>query len=151
MPSIHFRKTVDASPDHVYEALATQDGLAGNWTDQLDVPEEQGGIARFGFGPDWSKTLELRIETLEPGRRVEWTPVAGFPGWIGTSITWDLEPAEGGGTVVQFTHGGWPEEAAEGEMAMCGFTWAMIIDRLARQVAAGDRAPYFRAGEPLPR
>ena len=80
MPSIHFRKTVDAPPEDVYAALATQEGLAGNWTDQLEVPEETGAVARFGFGPDWAKTLELRIDALEPGRRVEWTPVGGFPG-----------------------------------------------------------------------
>lgn len=151
MPSIHFRKTVDASPGEVYAALATQEGLAGNWTDQLEVPEERGAVARFGFGPDWAKTLEVRIDALEPERRVQWTPVAGFPGWIGTSIVWALEPAEDGGTVVHFTHRGWPEEAAEGEMAMCGYTWAMIIDRLARQVARGERAPYFVATQPLPR
>jgi uncharacterized protein YndB with AHSA1/START domain len=151
MPSIHFRTTVAGSPDDVYRALATEEGLAGNWTDQLDVPEDTGGVARFGFGPDWDKTLELRIDALEPGRRIEWTPVGGFPGWIGTSIAWDLEPADGGGTVVHFTHGGWPEAAAEGEMAMCGYTWAMIIERLARQVAAGERAPYFTAAAPLPR
>jgi uncharacterized protein YndB with AHSA1/START domain len=150
MPSIHFRRTVDAPPDEVYAALATQDGLAGNWTDQLEVPEQTGGVARFGFGPDWAKTLEVRIDALDPGRRVEWSPVGGFPGWIGTSITWTLEPADDGGTVVHFTHGGWPDQAAEGEMAMCGYTWAMIIDRLARQVAGGERMPYFRAGEPLP-
>ena len=151
MPSIHFRKTVDAPPEEVYAALATQDGLAGNWTDQLEVPEQTGGVARFGFGPDWAKTLEVRIDALDPGRRVEWRPVGGFPGWVGTAITWTLEPADDGGTVVHFTHEGWPDEAAGGEMAMCGYTWAMIIDRLARQVAGGERAPYFRAGEPLPR
>jgi hypothetical protein len=123
MPSILFRTTVDAHPDQVYAALATQDGLAGNWTDQLEVPEETGAVARFGFGPDWDKTLELRIDALDPGD---------------------------GGTVVHFTHGGWPEQAADGEMAMCGYTWAMIINRLARQVARGERAPYFKAGEPLP-
>src|SRR5215216_841010 len=77
MPSIHFRTTVDAPADDVYAALATQDGLAGNWTDQLEVPEQTGDVARFGFGPDWAKTLELRIDALEPGRRVEWTPVGG--------------------------------------------------------------------------
>jgi uncharacterized protein YndB with AHSA1/START domain len=151
MPSIHFRKTVDASPQEVYDALATQDGLAGNWTDQLEVPDQTGAVARFGFGPDWAKTLEVRIDALEPGRRVVWTPVGGFPGWIGTSIAWVLEPAEDGGTVVHFTHGSWPDAAADGEMAMCGYTWAMIIDRLAAQVARGDRAPYFFAGAPLPR
>jgi uncharacterized protein YndB with AHSA1/START domain len=151
MPSVHFRKTVEASPDDVYEALATQAGLAGNWTDQLEVAEEPGGVARFGFGPDWAKTLEVRIDALEPGRRVEWTPVGGFPGWVGTSIAWELEPADDGGTVVHFRHGGWPEQAADGEMAMCGYTWAMIIERLAAQVAGGERAPYFTAGAPLPR
>jgi uncharacterized protein YndB with AHSA1/START domain len=150
MPSIHFRKTVDASPDEVYAALATEMGLAGNWTDQLEVPEETGAVARFGFGPDWAKTLEVRIDALEPGRRVEWTPVGGFPGWIGTSITWELEPT-GDGTVVHFSHRGWPEGEADGEMAMCGYTWAMIIDRLGAQVERGERTPYFTAGAPLPR
>jgi uncharacterized protein YndB with AHSA1/START domain len=151
MPSIHFRKTIDAAPEAVYDALATQDGLAGNWTDQLEVPEAAGEIARFGFGPDWAMTLEVRIEALEPGRHVEWVPVGGFPGWIGTSISWDLEPAEDGGTIVHFSHRGWPDAAADGEMAMCGYTWAMIIDRLAAQVERGQRAPYFAAGAPLPR
>src|SRR5215216_2453533 len=77
MPSIHFRKTVDAEPDEVYAALTTEEGLAGNWTDQLEVPEQTGEVARFGFGPDWAKTLDVRIDALEPGRRVEWTPVGG--------------------------------------------------------------------------
>jgi uncharacterized protein YndB with AHSA1/START domain len=151
MPGIHFRKTVDADPEAVYDALATQEGLAGNWTDQLAVPEEPGEVARFGFGPDWAKQLEVRIDALEPGRRIVWTPVGGFPGWVGTSIEWELTRAEGGGTVVQFRHTGWPEDAADGEMAMCGYTWAMIIDRLAAQVADGRREPYFTAGAPLPR
>jgi uncharacterized protein YndB with AHSA1/START domain len=151
MPGIHFRTTVDASPDEVYEALATQEGLAGNWTDQLEVPEQTGAVARFGFGPDWAKALEVRIDALEPGQRVEWTPVGGFPGWIGTSISWELEPAEDGGTVVHFRHTGWPDDAADGEMAMCGYTWAMIISRLGAQVARGERAPYFTATAPLPR
>jgi uncharacterized protein YndB with AHSA1/START domain len=151
MPSIHFRRTVDAAPDDVYRALATQEGLAGNWTDQLDVPEATGATARFGFGPDWAMVLEVRIDALEPGRRVVWTPTGGFDGWIGTTIEWELEPAEDGGTVVHFRHTGWPEAAADGEMAMCGYTWAMIIDRLAGQVAGGERAPYFALGTPLPR
>jgi uncharacterized protein YndB with AHSA1/START domain len=145
MPSIHFQTTVAAPPADVYRALATQDGLAGNWTDQLEVPEEPGGIARFGFGPDWDLTLEVRIDALEPGRRVVWTPVGGFPGWVGTTITWDLEPAPDGGTVIHFRHADWPAAEADDEMARCGYTWAMIIDRLTGQVARGERAPYFSA------
>jgi uncharacterized protein YndB with AHSA1/START domain len=76
MPDIRFRTTIAAPPEAVYEALATQDGLAGHWTDQLDVREEAGAIARFGFGPGWHMTREVRIDALEPGRRVVWTPVA---------------------------------------------------------------------------
>jgi len=115
------------------------------------VPQEPGSVASFGFGPDWAKTLELRVDALEPGRRVEWTPVGGFPGWIGTTIEWRLEPADEGGTTVHFAHSGWQDEQADGEMAMCGYTWAMIIDRLSAQTARGERAPYFTADAPLPR
>jgi uncharacterized protein YndB with AHSA1/START domain len=151
MPSIQFSTTVDAPPDAVYEALATREGLAGHWTDQLDVPEQEGGTARFGFGPDWAQTLELRIDELDRGRAVVWTPIGGFPGWVGTSIAWRLEPGEDGGTVLHFSHTGWPEAEAGGEMARCGYTWAMIIDRLRAQLATGTRAPYFAAAAPLPR
>jgi len=28
---------------------------------------------------------------------------------------------------VKFEHGGWPDHAADGEMAMCGYTWAMSL------------------------
>ena len=151
MPAIHFRTTVDADPEAVYDALTTEQGLAGNWTDQLEVPQQTGEVARFGFGPDWAKTLELRIDALDPGRRVEWTPVGGFPGWVGTSITWDLAPADDGGTVVQFAHSGWQDEQSDGEMAMCGYTWAMIIERMSAQAAGAAHEPYFTAGAPLPR
>src|SRR5919112_114730 len=95
MPAIHFRTTVAAAPEVVYEALATEEGLAGHWTDQLEVPDRTGEIARFGFGPDWAQTLEVRIDALDPGRRVVWTPVGGFPGWVGTTIEWRLEPRHG--------------------------------------------------------
>jgi uncharacterized protein YndB with AHSA1/START domain len=151
MPDIHFRTTITAAPEAVYEALATEEGLAGHWTDQLEVPGRTGEIARFGFGPDWAQTLEVRIDALDPGRRVVWTPVGGFPGWVGTTIEWRLEPAGDGGTVVRFSHTGWPEAEADGEMAMCGYTWAMIIDRLSAQVGTGARAPYFAATAALPR
>ena len=151
MPSIHFSTTVDAPPEAVYEALTTADGLAGHWTDQLEVPEQERGAARFGFGPGWAQTLELRVDELEPGRSVVWTPTGGFPGWVGTSIRWRLEPGEDGGTVLSFRHTGWPEAQADGEMARCGYTWAMIIDRLRAQLATGTRAPYFAAAKPLPR
>jgi hypothetical protein len=33
--------------------------------------------------------------------------------------------------------------SADGEIAMCGYTWALIIDRLDAQVGRGERAPYF--------
>jgi len=74
MPAIHFRTTVDADPDRVHEALATQDGLAGNWTDQLEVPEQTGEpgraverrepqpVDRDGREPDQSHAQRLMVE-----------------------------------------------------------------------------------------
>jgi hypothetical protein len=52
---------------------------------------------------------------------------------------------------VHFEHTGWQDAQADSEMAMCAYTWAMIIDRLAAQASRGERAPYFTAGAPLPR
>jgi len=62
---------VAASPDVRYEALTGSAGLASFWTSDSQAEPVVGSIGRFGF-PSGSR-VELRIEELEPGRRVAWT------------------------------------------------------------------------------
>jgi hypothetical protein len=130
MPAIHFRTTVDAEPERVYDASRPRRASPATGPTSSRCPGKRAP------SPAWASALTgprrwrcASTSSSRPGA-CRWTPVGGFHGWIGTSITWRLEPADGGRTVVNFEHGGWPKQAADGEMAMCGYTWAMIIDRL---------------------
>src|SRR2546430_17128692 len=84
----------DADEGKIYEALSTSKGLASFWTADSHAEPKVGTTARFGFhGP----VLEMRVDELEPGKRVRGATEDGFPAWKGTTGTWALKPAKDGG------------------------------------------------------
>jgi uncharacterized protein YndB with AHSA1/START domain len=99
-----------AAPADVYDAIASPAGLRGWWTAGADGSDEVNGVFRLTFRPDhWT---EMRIDRLDPGRTVGWTCVAQHePGftptdeWVGTTISFTLEPTPTG-TVLRFAHHG---------------------------------------------
>ena len=48
-----------ASPDKVYDALTTVDGLAGWWTDDATGSADVGGVLEFRFVPRADQQLAL--------------------------------------------------------------------------------------------
>src|ERR1044072_2499082 len=80
-----------SSPDKVYDALTTVEGLAGWWTDDT----RGSGVDRGGLGG----------RAAEP---VAWRVVDGPDEWIGTTIDWDLRQ-DGDWTIVLFRHQDWKE------------------------------------------
>lgn len=125
MKSIFHRLLIKAPAAKVYEALTTQEGLAGWWTPETTAKPETGSVARFAFGPDYFK--EMRIEELEPASRVKWTCIKGYEDWLGTEITFELQPHEKG-TVLLFHHDGWKEYTPE--YASCSNDWALFLRSL---------------------
>ena len=69
--------TIDAPIPVVYMALTEQEGLAGWWTSDTVANPSVGSIAAFQFGDRHHNTM--RIEALEPNKRVEWTCLDGDP------------------------------------------------------------------------
>ena len=54
-----------SSPDKVYDALTTLDGLSGWWTSDTQGDREVGGVLEFRFGPGG---FDMKVLELEPGR-----------------------------------------------------------------------------------
>jgi uncharacterized protein YndB with AHSA1/START domain len=138
-PLMHMVK-IDADAKAIYEALSTAKGLASFWTADSHAEPKEGSIARFGFG---GPVLEMKVEELKPGDRVEWSTHAGFDAWKGTTVTWEIKPAKDGGHEVWFDHAGWPESLPARELASVNYTWGMVVGRLKEYAEKGKPVPYF--------
>jgi uncharacterized protein YndB with AHSA1/START domain len=133
---------IQAPPETVYEAVSTQQGLAGFWTADNDTRAEVGSVARFGF-PDAPVDLKMRVDQLEPGRRIVWSCLGDFPHWKGTTVRWDLRPKDGSGTMVLFQHAGWGEDYPDEEFAGVNFVWGQVVGRLKAYAETGRPQPFF--------
>lgn len=143
--SIALAVSVDAPPHHITDALCTAEGLASFWTTDSRAEPQPGSVARFGFG---GPELQLRIDQLDPGRRISWTCLSDFPmppgRWAGTTVTWDLTPGDSGVEVL-LQHGNWPEGIAQAELASTAYTWALVLTALKGYAETGKPQPVFAA------
>jgi uncharacterized protein YndB with AHSA1/START domain len=126
MADLKHQIDIEASPDQVYAALATSEGLAGWWTADAHAEETIGGKAEFGFNKR-AAVYRMTISELDPGKQVVWSCQGDNPEWAGTKLTWTITP-EGAGSVLRFTHGGW--KSASDFFAMCNSTWGELMNRL---------------------
>lgn len=134
--SICHRLLIKSPVETVFEALTTQKGLAGWWTPDTIAKPEIGSILKFSFGPDYFK--EIKLIELQPYSRVKWHCIKGFEEWIGTSLTFDLEP-NSKGCILFFRHSGWKDYTPG--FATCSFDWALFFRSLKRLCETGTGIP----------
>ncbi|WP_316809910.1 SRPBCC domain-containing protein [Pedobacter heparinus] len=135
--SICHRLLIEAPAEKVYAALTTQGGLAGWWTPETTAKAETGSVSRFAFGPTYFK--EMKIEELKPYSRVKWLCLHAYEEWIGTTLTFELEP-HARGSILLFHHDGWA--AYTPEFASCSYDWALFFRSLKSYCETGKGFPY---------
>ncbi len=135
--SICHRLLIEAPVEKIYSALTTQEGLAGWWTPETLAKPEVGSILRFSFGPDYVK--EMQVVELKPYSKVAWRCLKAFEEWIGTTLTFELEP-HAKGAVLSFRHDGWA--AYTNEFASCTYDWALFFRSLKFLCETGKGFPY---------
>ena len=136
--------SVNAPAGRITDALATTEGLASFWTTDSHAAAEAGSVARFGFG---GPELQMRIDQLDPGRRIAWTCLSDFPmppgHWAGTTVTWDLTPSGNGDVTVLLQHGNWPAPIGQADLAATAYTWALVLTALKGYAETGTPQPVF--------
>jgi uncharacterized protein YndB with AHSA1/START domain len=140
MADILHRVGIKSSPDDVYQALTTREGLAGWWTNNTQGESNVGDALRFRFaagGVDIGG-FEMKVLELHPAKRVLWQVVDGPAEWIGTKVSWDLKQ-EGDYAILLFKHGGWKEPVEF--MHHCSTKWAIFLMSLKSLVETGKGAP----------
>jgi uncharacterized protein YndB with AHSA1/START domain len=138
MVDILHRIGATASPEDVYAALTTIDGLAGWWTEDTQGDPSPGGVVRFRFAAAGGEGFDMRVLETVPGKLVLWEVVDGPEEWIGTQVRFDLSQ-EDGFTIVLFQHTGWTEPVVF--MHHCSTRWATYLMSLKRFVETGTGEP----------
>jgi uncharacterized protein YndB with AHSA1/START domain len=147
MADLHHQIDIAAPPEKIYEALATETGLKRWWTADTHADEKVGGVAEFGFGQR-SVVFRMRIEQLDPGRRVVWTCDGGHPEWKGTKLTWEIrrgatDPLSSDNvTTLRLRHSGWKE--ISDFYASCNSTWGELMWRLKDELEGRQPGPHWR-------
>jgi uncharacterized protein YndB with AHSA1/START domain len=136
MKSIYHRLLIQAPVEKVYEALTTQEGLAGWWTPDTIAKPETGSIAKFTFDNYFK---EMQIEELKPYSNVKWLCLKGYADWVGTKLNFELQPHDKR-TVLFFHHDGW--KAYTPEFASCSYDWALFFRSLKFLCETGKGFPY---------
>jgi uncharacterized protein YndB with AHSA1/START domain len=129
--------TLKASPDTVFDALTTTDGLAGWWT-PVTGDGLAGGELSFVFGP--GAFVTMRVDAAERGAGVHWTTLAcHLEDWVGTKVHFDLGEAPTGGTELRFRHEGLTPRLEC--FSDCKSGWDHFVPSLAAYVETGIGHP----------
>ena len=137
MPDILHKVGIKSvSPDHVYRALATIEGLAGWWTNDTRGKSKVGGVIQFRFG---AGGFDMKVLELQPLERVRWRVIEGPEEWIGTTIGFDIKRSDDW-TVVLFKHQGWKEPVEF--MHHCSTKWAVFLLSLKSFLESGKGTPW---------
>ena len=125
-----------SSPDDVYGALATVEGLSGWWTRDTRGESKVGCVMQFRFG---TGGFDMEVRELGPAKRVLWQVIDGPEEWVGTKISFDLKQNDDW-TIVLFKHEGWKEPVEF--MHHCSTKWAVFLLSLKSRLETGKGAPW---------
>lgn len=139
MPDIMHMLRIHTSPERVYEALTTAEGIRDWWTRDSDLDSQVGGTGEFRFNQK-QVVATVKIDELDPPSRVGWMTVAcSLPSWNGTKITFDLR-RDGNDTVLRLAHRGF--EKTGDDIASTTSGWGYYLFSLRRYLETGKGTPH---------
>jgi uncharacterized protein YndB with AHSA1/START domain len=140
MADLKHQIPIQAAPENVFAAIATQGGMRSWWTADTQMEERVGGHAEFGFEKR-QMVFKMTIEKLDPSKQVVMSCYGDHPEWNGTSLTWTLTHDKGV-TTLRFNHSGW--KAATEFYATCNSTWGELMYRLKDTLEGKHPGPHWR-------
>lgn len=118
---------LDASPEQVWEAIATGPGIS-TWFVPHQVEEREGGAMSAHFGEGFDVTGEVRV--WEPGKRIVYGATEVPEGTADYAFEFLVEGRDGGGTVLRFVQSGFLDEGWENEYSSLDKGWDLFFFNL---------------------
>jgi len=129
---------INASPDCVFEAMATPSGLDRWWTKSASGEARENAEYALSFGPGYE--WRGKVTRFVPGSTFELQITQAHPDWMGTRVSCQLEPEGQTGTRVHFSHTGWPTDNEHWRVSC--YCWPMYLRLLRRNLEHGEFVPY---------
>lgn len=139
MTDLFHNVPINASPERVYAAVATQQGMRGWWTKDSELASKVGGKADFGFDHR-SAVFHMTIDDLKPNRSIAMSCSGGNDEWAGTTLEWTIEPRDGG-SFLKFFHRGWRDQSDF--CTSCNSMWGRLMFRLKAYAETGTPDPQW--------
>ena len=139
MPEIDHEIKIASTPEQVFTALTTLDGVKGWHTPVAKGTGEVGSEWVFSF-TDHSE-FGWEVVTSEAPGKVVWRCTRGPGDSVGTTAAFTLTRTGDDRTLVEHVHAGWP--GTHGNFRKCNTTWGVLLHHLRDYVETGDAAPAF--------
>jgi len=141
MAELYLLVSITAPTATVYEAIATESGIASWWDKPTAVKSDSGVVLEFNPGPEHG-VLRAKVIAAIQDRRVEWEFVSTHPrnspafAWTGTRVSFEITrravppwAAERVDTaIVDFRHSDW--DARSEYLGFCNFAWGEALQKL---------------------
>jgi uncharacterized protein YndB with AHSA1/START domain len=135
MTTINHKLVIKASPEKVFEAITSQEGLQSWFAKQSTAKPEVGFTNTFTFG---TFVNEMEIALLKPNKRVEWNCTRSIEEWVNTTISFDLEE-HNDRTILRFAHADW--KAVTDNFASTNYDWGRFLASLKSLCENGTGLP----------
>jgi len=134
MNQISLLTRIGASPEEVYEQIASSEGIEKWFTEAKFSTDEESGKLKLRL---WGNT---DFEVTESTRPVlmRWHCVSQGDPWFGTDIVFAIKPDDDK-TIVVFDHLGWPE--ISDFYRDCAMSWAYFLESLRTLLEDGAGTP----------
>jgi len=135
MHSILLKLKIETSPEALYNALSTQEGLSGWWT----RAEQGAGNFHFFFGPDGGHRVTMRIISSLQDQEIRWRCTEGP--WIEKGeFVFSIKDTDDG-VYLDFAHHGWPE--TDDFYKHCNAKWGFfLVVSLKNYLETGTGLPH---------
>lgn len=137
MKSIKHLLLIRSSPEKIYKALTTKEGVANWWTTQTEIGSKVGEINVFDFGKTYHN--KMKIVDLKLNRKVEWECLEGDKEWLGTKVSFEIEKKDED-IILRFIHSNWKEETDF--FASCNYHWGYYMRSLKLYCENGSGTPF---------
>ena len=132
---IMHRLRIHASPEQVYRAITTAEGIRNWWTRDAALDAKAGGFGEFGFF-DRRFVAKVKVNELKPPVHMGWEVVNAA--WDGNTIVFDLQ-ADGSDTILSFAHRGF--KRADERFASVTTRWGYYLVSLKQYLETGKGTP----------
>ncbi len=131
--------TIEATPENVFHALTTSDGITGWWSNHVMAEPKVGSLTDVRF--ENGEVMKFEMTDLEVGKKVHWRCRLSPHNWEGSTITWDLTPTAKG-TRLLFGQHNLTVGATGYRIEETRAGWEYFLESLKSYLETGKGTPY---------